>query len=347
MTTMTNTTENKPSLSALLIGKFGVLAGLFILWIVFFFLSDVYLSGGNIRNILVQSGTNAIIAAGMTFVILSAGIDLSVGSIVALSSVLGASVMKSTDNVMLGVGVALGVGIVLGLFNGLIIAYLDFPPFIVTLSTMWLYRGSAYVFTGGQAIVNLPEGNMFLALKNFLAVPVPGYITDPLTEATHFGIKWWPIPLIVWLMVLVYVVCYIVLGRMTFGRKVYACGDNAESARLSGINVKAVRAIVFTISGFLAALGGVILMSRLNSGQPVAGQSFEMMAIAAAVIGGTSLTKGGVGSIGGTLIGAVFIASLLNGLVIKNVSAFWQQVVMGIVVLLAIAIDRYRKALSS
>ncbi|MCD8139407.1 MAG: ABC transporter permease [Planctomycetaceae bacterium] len=287
-------------------------------------LSSVFLAPGNIRNILIQAGTNSIIAAGMTFVILAAGIDLSVGSIVALSSVLGASIMKSTGNVVLGIVVALAVGAILGLFNGVIIAYLDFPPFIVTLSTMWLYRGSAYVFTGGQAIVNLPDGNMTLALGRFIGIPY-----------------------IVWLIIIVYIVCFIVLARMTFGRKVYAVGDNAESARLSGINVKAVRAIVFTISGFLAAVGGVILMSRLNSGQPIAGQSFEMTAIAAAVIGGTSLTKGGVGTIGGTLIGALFISALMNGLIILNVSAFWQQVVMGIVVLIAIGIDRYRKTLSN
>lgn len=316
--------EEKPGIGSLLIGKFGVILGLVILCAIFSVLSEAFRTPGNLRNILIQAGTNSIIAAGMTFVILAAGIDLSVGSIVALSSVLGASIMKSTGNVPLGIAIALAAGVVLGLFNGVIIAYLDFPPFIVTLSTMWLYRGSAYVFTNGQAIVNLPDGNMVLALGKFLAIPY-----------------------IVWLIILVYAVCYIVLARMTFGRKVYAIGDNAESARLSGINVRAVKAIVFTISGVLAALGGIILMSRLNSGQPIAGQSFEMTAIAAAVIGGTSLTKGGVGTIGGTLIGALFISALMNGLIILNVSAFWQQVVMGIVVLIAIGIDRYRKSLGN
>ncbi len=314
----------KQSLGSLLIGKFGVILGLVVLCVIFSVLSEAFRTPGNMRNILIQAGTNSIIAAGMTFVVLSGGIDLSVGSIVALSAVLGASVMKSTGNVVLGLAIALAVGVVLGLFNGFIIAYLDFPPFIVTLSTMWLYRGSAYVFTNGQAIVNLPDGNMTLALGRFLGIPF-----------------------IVWLIIIVYIVCFIVLARMTFGRKVYAIGDNAESARLSGINVRAVKAIVYTISGFLAALGGIILMSRLNSGQPIAGQSFEMTAIAAAVIGGTSLTKGGVGTIGGTLIGALFISALMNGLIILNVSAFWQQVVMGIVVLIAIGIDRYRKSLGN
>jgi ribose/xylose/arabinose/galactoside ABC-type transport system permease subunit len=231
--------------------------------------------------------------------------------------------MLNTGNVGLGIVVTLVFGIVCGLLNGVIVAYLDFPPFIVTLSTMWLFRGTAYVLTEGQAIVNLPQSNMSLALGTFLGLPY-----------------------IVWLMIIVYIICYFVLAKLTVGRKIYATGDNTEAARLSGINVKAVKTLVFTISGFLAALGGVILMSRLNSGQPVAGQSFEMSAIAAAVIGGTSLTKGGVGGIGGTLIGALFISSLLNGLVILNVSSFWQQVFMGIVVLIAVAIDKYRKVLS-
>ena len=312
------------SLKKLIVGKFGIVFALVLLCGVFGLMSPIFLSWGNIRNIMIQSGTNAIIAAGMTFVILAAGIDLSVGSTVALSSVLGANIMMMTGNVFLGIIVALFFGMVCGAINGFFVAVLDFPPFIVTLSSMWLYRGSAYVITRGQAIVNLPEKNMDLALGNFLGLPY-----------------------IVWLIIIVYLICYVVLTRLTFGRKIYAVGDNAESARLSGVNTRWIRFAVFLISGFLAALGGVVLMSRLNSGQPVAGQAFEMNAIAAAVIGGTSLTKGGIGSIGGTLIGALFISALLNGLVILNVSAFWQQVFMGIVVLSAIGLDKYRKLISS
>lgn len=302
-------------------GRFGIFLGLIALMAVFTILSPVFLSSGNLRNILIQSGTNAVIAAGMTFVIISAEIDLSVGSILALASVVGAQVMVNTQNVFLGVVVTLALGTILGVINGLFVAYLQFPSFIVTLSTMWLFRGSAYVFTEGQAIVNLPQGIMSLAMGNFLMVPN-----------------------IVWLMTLTYVLCYILLTYITIGRKIYAVGDNQEAARLSGINVKAIKTFVFTVAGFLASLGGVVLMSRLNSGQPVAGMSFELSAIAAAVIGGTSLTKGGVGGVLGTLIGAVFIATLQNGLVILNVTSFWQQVFMGIVVLIAVAIDKYRKS---
>jgi ribose transport system permease protein len=316
-------TLNKQTVKNLIVGKFGIILALLILCAIFGILSPVFLSWGNISNIMIQSGTNAVIAAGMTFVVLAAGIDLSVGSIVALSSVLGANIMTMTGNVLLGLLVSLCFGIICGGINGFFVAILEFPPFIVTLSTMWLYRGSAYVITKGQAIVNLPEKNMALALGKFLGLPY-----------------------IVWLVIGVYIICYIFLTRITFGRKIYAVGDNAEAARLSGVNVRWVKFSVFSISGFLAAVGGIILMSRLNSGQPVAGQAFEMNAIAAAVIGGTSLTKGGIGSIGGTLIGALFISSLLNGLVILNISAFWQQVFMGIVVLCAIGLDKYRKLIS-
>jgi ribose/xylose/arabinose/galactoside ABC-type transport system permease subunit len=282
--------------------------------------SSVFLSMGNLQNILIQSAVNAVIAAGMTFVIISGDIDLSVGSILALSSVVGAAVMVETGSVFLGCAVTLAMGCMLGIVNGLIVSRLGFPAFIVTLSTMWLYRGSAYVFTEGQAIVNLPEEIMDLALNSFLGIPN-----------------------IIWLMVAVFVVCHIVLAKMTIGRRVYAVGDNRESSRLSGIPVKNIKLLAFAISGGLSALSGIILMSRLNSGQPIAGTTFELSAIAAAVIGGTSLTKGGVGGMVGTLIGAVFIATLQNGLVILNVSSFWQQVLMGVVVLLAVGIDEIRK----
>ena len=310
-------------LRKLLFGKLGLVFGLLILCAVFGALDSVFLTVGNIRNISIQASTNAVIAAGMTFVIISGGIDLSVGSTVALSSVIGANVMIQTENVLLGIVAALFAGVVCGLINGTIVAYLQFPPFIVTLSTMWLFRGSAYVLTGGQAVVGLPPGNMVLVQGHFFYIPY-----------------------IVWLVVGVYVVCYIALAKLTIGRKIYATGDNAESARLSGINIKRVSAKMFIISGLLAALGGIILMSRLNSGQPIAGQGFELSAIAAAVIGGTSLTKGGVGGVWGTLVGALFISALLNGLIILNVDAFWQQVLMGIVVLFAVAIDKYRKIIA-
>lgn len=302
------------------LGKFGIFLAVIGVAIVFTVLSPVFLTVSNLRNILIQSGTNAIIAAGMTFIIIAGEIDLSVGSILALTSVVGAKIMVDTGNVFIGILAILLLGTLLGLLNGFFVAHMKFPSFITTLSTMWLFRGSAYVYSGGQAIVNLPSGIMKLAMGSLFKVPN-----------------------IVWLIAVTYIVCYFILNNHTAGRKIYAVGDNEEAARLSGVNVKQIKTLVFMISGFLASLGGIVLMSRLNSGQPVAGISFELSAIAAAVIGGTSLS-GGVGKVEGTLVGAIFIAMLQNGLVILNVSSFWQQVIMGLVVLVAVGIDKYRKA---
>lgn len=304
-----------------LLGRFGIILGLLALVAVFAFMSPVFLTVSNLRNILIQAGTNAIIAAGMTFVIISGETDLSVGSILALTSVIGAQIMVNTGRVFPGIVAILGLGILLGAFNGFFIAYMEFPSFIATLSAMWLFRGAAYVYTEGQAIVNLPNKIMNLALGDILGIPN-----------------------IVWLIVLTYIVCHTILAKLTIGRKIYAVGDNKEAARLSGINVKQIKMFTYMVSGFLASLGGIVLMSRLNSGQPVAGISFELSAIASAVIGGTSF-QGGIGSVTGTLIGAVFIATLQNGMVILNITSFWQQVIMGIVVLIAVGLDKYRKSI--
>jgi ribose transport system permease protein len=306
-----------------LLGRFGVLLMLVALVIVFSALSPHFLSQGNITNVLIQSSTNAVIAAGMTFVILSANIDLSVGSVLAMSSVLGTAFIADGGPIPIGVGIMLLGGVVAGGINGFTVSYLGFPAFIVTLATMWLFRGSAYVFTNGQAVTGLPRDFRILATGEVAGIPY-----------------------IVLLMIAVYAVCYFVLSRTTFGRQVYAVGDNKEAARLSGVNVKRVTAAVFVICGLLAALGGVVLSSRLFSGQPIAGITFELSAIAAVVIGGTSLS-GGKGGILGTLVGAIFIATLINGLVILNVTSFWQQLIMGLVVLAAVGIDQYRKRLAS
>ena len=299
------------SLKKLLTGSLGTVLGLVILVVVFTALSNIFLTPSNIRNILIQSGTNAIIAVGMTYVIISGNIDISVGASLALSSCVGATLMVGTGNV----------GILLGLFNGSLVAYLGFPPFIVTLSTMWLFRGMAYLYTGGQAVVGLPQGMTSFAMGSILYIPN-----------------------IVWLIAIVYMIGHVALQKTTAGRKVCAVGDNSESARLSGINVKRVTLAAFVLSGFCAALSGIVYMGRLNSGQPIAGQSYEMYAIAAAVIGGASLTKGGIGSMVGTLIGAIFISVLQNGLTILNVNTYWQQVCMGVVLLLAVGLDRFRKS---
>ncbi len=304
-------------------GSLGTLCLLIILLLVFACLSNLFFTPSNITNLLVQSGTNAIIAIGMTFVIISGNIDISVGSILALAGCVGAKIMVTTGNTLLGVVVTLGMGVLLGLINGAMVSYLGFQPFIVTLATMWLYRGCAYLFTEGRAIVGLPDALLTLGRGRSLGLPN-----------------------VVWLIAVLYVVCWFMLQKTTLGRKICAIGDNQESARLSGINVKRTKLFVFCMSGFFAALSGLVYMSRLNSGQPIAGQSYEMYAIAAAVIGGASLVKGGIGNIVGTLIGAIFIAGLQNGLTILNVSTYWQQVCMGLVVLMAVGLDRLRKSVT-
>lgn len=306
----------------LMMGSLGTFCLLAILLIVFACLSKLFFTPSNITNLLVQSGTNAIIAVGMTFIIISGNIDISVGSILAMSSCVGAKVMIATGNTALGMIVALAAGVALGLINGALVAYLGFQPFIVTLSTMWLFRGMAYLYTNGIAIVGMPDAFVKIGRGELL----------------------W-LPNVVWLIIVLYLVCWFVLQKTTFGRKVCATGDNQEAARLSGINIRRIKLIVFAMSGFFAALSGLVYMARLNSGQPIAGQSYEMYAIAAAVIGGASLTKGGIGNLVGTLIGAIFIAGLQNGLTILNVGTYWQQVCMGLVVLMAVGLDRLRKSI--
>ncbi len=310
------------SIKQLFLGNVGTLIILLVLFAVFAIIAPGFAHTDNLMNILVQCGTNAIIAIGMTFVIISGQIDLSVGASLALASVLGGTVMVKTGNLMIGVLVVLLAGILLGVINGVLVSLCGFQPFIATLSTMWLYRGLAYVYSNGQAVTGLPQGIQSLVSKSTFILPN-----------------------VVWLIVICYLICYLILSRSTLGRKIYAVGDNAEASRLSGINVRLIKVFVFAFSGFMAALSGVVLMSRLNSSQPIAGQSFEMYAIAAAVIGGASLTKGGIGGVLGTLIGAIFIATLQYGLTYMNVSSFWQQVCMGLVVLFAIAIDKLRKNL--
>lgn len=315
--------HTKLNVKSLFAGKLGIVLGLIILVIVYTLLSPVFFTMGNFSNIMVQSATNAIVALGMTFVIICGQIDLSVGSTLALSIVIGAKVMVATENVLLGCLVTLVCAVALGAVNGVLIACLKFQPFIVTLSTMWLFRGFGYVVTDGVAVSPLPDGMMSLALGSFIGIPY-----------------------IVWIIIIAYVLSFILLSRLTLGRRIFAVGDNEESARLSGIRIIPTKMFVYMFSGFMAGLAGLIVLSRMNSGQPIAGESYEMYAIAAAVIGGASLTKGGIGSVVGTLIGAIFIATLQNGLTILNVSSFWQQVFMGLVTLLAVALDAARKKIS-
>ncbi|MCB0645417.1 MAG: ribose ABC transporter permease [Saprospiraceae bacterium] len=310
--------------------KFQSLLALLILCVLISILTDKFLSASNLWNVLRQISVNVCISVGMTLVVLMAGIDLSVGSILAFTSAVCAGLLTqgiAFESMDLYIGftwvgaivVALIAGLLLGLFNGFVITKFDIPPFVATLAMLTMARGATMLYTGGIPIANLGEKFERLGSGWLLGIPIPVWITLTVVGAGIF------------------------LSRKTnFGKYVYAIGGNEKAAFLSGINTKFVKLMVYGISGITAAIGGVLVTARLNSAQPNAGTSYELDAIAAVVIGGTSLS-GGVGTITGTVIGAAIIGVLNNGLVLLNVSPFWQQVIKGLVILLAVIIDKKSK----
>ncbi len=302
--------------------KLGPLLGLFILIVIVSILNPSFLEPLNILNLLRQVAINALIAFGMTFVILTGGIDLSVGSILALSSALMAGMIVSGVDPILAILIGCVLGAVMGMINGLLITKGKMAPFIATLATMTIFRGLTLVYTDGNQITGLGENYNFQLFGRgyFLGIPVPA-IT----------------------MVLAFAVLWVILHKTPFGRRTYAIGGNEKAAFISGIKVPKVKVMIYSLAGLLAALSGAILTSRLNSAQPTAGTSYELDAIAAVVLGGTSLS-GGRGRIVGTLIGALIIGTLNNGLNLLGVSSFYQMVVKGIVILIAVLIDRKKSA---
>ncbi len=302
--------------------KLGPLLGLIILIIIVTALNPSFVDPLNILNLLRQVAINALIAFGMTFVILTGGIDLSVGSILALSSALMANLMLSGLDPILAIIIGCLLGGVMGMVNGLMITKGRMAPFIATLATMTIFRGLTLVYTNGNPITGLGESKMFQLFGRgyFLGIPVPA-IT----------------------MIIIFAVLWMVLHKTPFGRKTYAIGGNEKASIISGIKVDRIKIMIYSLIGMLSALAGAILTSRLNSAQPTAGASYELDAIAAVVLGGTSLT-GGRGRIVGTLIGALIIGILNNGLNLLGVSSFYQMVVKGIVIAIAVLIDRKKTA---
>lgn len=300
------------------LGKLGPLLGFAVITIILSILSPSFLSMDNILNILRQVSINALIAFGMTFVILTGGIDLSVGSMLALSAALTAGFMAGGMDPILAMLLGLLAGALMGAFNGFVITKGKVAPFIATLATMTIFRGLALVYTEGRPITGLSKDLSFELMGR-------GYF---------FGI---PVP-VIW-MLISYAILYFILKKTTFGRRVYAIGGNEEASILSGIKVNQVKVWVYSLTGLLSALAGIILTSRLNSAQPTAGTAYELDAIAAVVLGGTSLS-GGRGWIFGTMVGALIIGVLNNGLNLLDVSSFYQQVVKGGVILLAVILDR-------
>ncbi len=305
-----------------IIQKIAPFIGLILIMTIITILNPDFLSVSNLMNVLRQVSINALIAFGMTFVILTGGIDLSVGSTLALTGAVTAGLMASGVDPIFAMLLGLLLGAVLGAINGIIIAKGKVAPFIATLATMTIYRGLTLVYTDGRPVSGLGDSLTFQLLGKgyFLGIPIP-----VVTMIISFG------------------VLYFILKKTTFGRRVYAVGGNEEASILSGINADRIKIYVYSLLGLLAALASLILTSRLNSAQPTAGEMFELDAIAAVVLGGTSLT-GGRGWIVGTLIGALIIGVLNNGLNLIGVTSFFQQVVKGAVILLAVLLDRKKTA---
>jgi ribose transport system permease protein len=294
------------------IKRFGLLLVYLILIAGLSVLSDRFLTSSNQINILRQATINGIVAVGMTLVILTAGIDLSVGSVLALSAVIGADLLKRGIPVPVAVLAALGVGALAGLVNGIIIARGKIPPFIATLGMLTVARGLTLMYTGGQPFTGFPASFREIGAGAVGPIPMPIIIAG-----------------------LVFLVVSLMLRRTRYGEYIYLLGDNPVAARLAGINTDRMITLVYVISGLCAALAGLILIARLDSAQPVIGQGYEFNAIAAVVVGGTSFS-GGEGTLFGTLLGTLLIETLGNGLNLLNVSPLWEQAVKGVVIALAL-----------
>jgi ribose transport system permease protein len=309
------------------LAKFQSLIALLLMIMAMSFLSDKFLTIDNGWNVMRQISVNVVISVGMTLVILTAGIDLSVGSILALSGAVAAGLLKNgitlhSADLYIGftvLGAILAAGLVgagLGLFNGLVITRFKVPPFVATLAMLTIGRGLTMLWTGGFPITGLGDTFAFIGTGWFLGMPAP-----------------------VWISAIVVFVFTVLSKKTKIGRYIYAVGGNERAAKLSGLNINRIKLFVYTCGGVLAAIGGLLVTARLDSAQPNAGMGYELDSIAAVVIGGTSLS-GGRGSVLGTVLGALIIGVLNNGLVLLNVSPFWQQVIKGLVILLAVIIDR-------
>ena len=314
-------TQFRPYISGLLKKQtFSMFLILLLIWLVLSLLSPYFFTVNNLFEITLQSAVFAIIAAGETFVIFSGGIDLSVGSVFAFSSIVGGLVFQVTANTILAILATILAGVFAGLINGAFITKLRVPPFVATLGMMGIARGFALILCKGIPIYGLTKGYMWLGQGKLMGViPVPTVIV-----AIIFGLA------------------FFVLKYTKFGRFTYAIGSNAEATRLSGININRVTLGIYIISGMLAAAAAIVESARLGTIQPAGGNGYELLAIGAVVIGGTSLF-GGEGDIIATLIGALIVTTIRNGLNILGVYAFWQYVVNGLIIIIAVAIDQARR----
>jgi|LFRM01.1.fsa_nt_gb ribose transport system permease protein len=298
----------------------GIFIGLVCLMVVFSIMSSSFFTLNNIMNLTRQVSISAILAVGMTIAIIGGGIDLSVGSIVAFVSVIVASALVNWQlNMWLAILLGIALGALIGAINGVLISVFGIPPFIATLGTMTAFRGLTYLYTGGYPIYGLPTQFAWFRAGYVAGIPVPSI-----------------------LMFLIAVVVHFILNRTTFGRAVYAIGGNEEAARLSGIRVTRNKLYVYVASGALAAVSAIVLTSRLRSGLPTAGVGYELNAIAAVVLGGTSMS-GGEGGVVGTLFGALLMGVLSNGLNLMNVDPYVLEVITGTIIVIAVLSDSLKK----
>lgn len=285
--------------------------------------TDTFASTNNIMQVLRQAAVYAIMGTGMTFVIISGGVDLSQGSLLAFCCVFAGKTLNATGSILLCIIVAVVMGTIAGAINGLVIAYVKIPPFIMTLGTMYIYRGLTLWITNSTQIAVTNQRFKFIGQGFVLGVPVPVYI-----------------------FILIGILAYILLSKTATGRYIYAIGSNQETARLSGVRIERNIVKIYALSGIAIGFASVVYLSRLSAAQPTAGQSYEMEAIAAAVIGGVSMT-GGSGSVLGTLIGATTVAVIRNGLVLLGVQSYFTQIVVGAIIVVAVSIDFIRKRIAA
>jgi inositol transport system permease protein len=328
-----NKAEKRPQTShqiSRVFSKYGIFLIFAVMVLGASLLSPAFLSSTNLINIVRQMSVVGLIALGVTGIIVSAGIDLSSGSVVGLTAVVAASLAQSPDNtasfypglhlpLIVPVVAACLVGALVGLINGSLIAKTRIPPFIATLGTFTAIRGVANLYTSGRPISDLTDDYDFIGQGDVFGVPVPIIILVVMAVVTH-----------------------ILYAHTKFGKYIYAIGGNEQAARVSGINAARYKMLIYVYASFLAGLAGVVVSSRIGSGQPGLGVGYELDAIAAAVIGGTSLSAGGIGTVAGTIVGALIIGVLNNTLDLMNVSAFWQQIVKGCIIVGAVILDQLK-----
>jgi ribose transport system permease protein len=299
------------------IQKASVAIGCVALFLVFSLLTSTFYQPSNLIDIMLQSSINAVIAVGMTLVIMTKGIDLSVGSIVGLSSMVAAHLLS--NGLLAGIGAGLLVGLVCGAINGILIAKLRLPDFIVTLGTLSVYRGSALIYTDGQPIYGLSKDFRAIFAGRILDIPTP-----------------------VILALVIAALAFLLVRFTALGEQIIAVGGNEEAAKLSGVNIERVKVTVYMVSGVLSSIAGLVLIARIGAAEPIGGSGFELQAIGSAVIGGASLF-GGIGNPLGSLIGALTLGGLQNGLTLMNIPSFWQYVASGVVVILAVFADQWTR----